>query len=354
MATKGDEPNLLRILEKSVIPQVAQAGMALVFTALPAWKSEMDLPEGMTARRTRAPGQRVPLRARRHYGGSPVLDAEWPEDQMHSARAPKLCFILAGTVEFRIADYMVQCRPGHVLPLPPGIPFADGKLSVGNNKQPHQQVCELLQMISYHGGLLCWRSRDRYDKLGRKQGIEEAFSIPYSQVSFYLHQLTSEAAARNQHRGLVCGSLLNLMLALLHRELQQLPVIKTGHINSVIAAPAAGQAEYSMAQAQEYIHHNLREPLSIDRVARFACMSRTAFTARFRAQTGKSFSDYVADRRFQEARRILTETDLATGQVAALVGLKPNRMRVLFQQRENASPTEFRRLNRKAGTINSG
>jgi AraC-like DNA-binding protein len=342
MNSRDENLSLPQVLEKSIIPWAQQGGMARIFTALPRWEREMELPPGFSVTRRDLRGPRIPVRASRFYGGATIVDAQWPEDNMHSARTPKLYFVLEGPVAMRVADYVVHCRTGHGIFLPPGIPFANDQTSLLDDTQPHRGVYELLQIMPYHGGVLCWKTQSRCDQSGNKQSLEETSSIPHSQVTFYLHYLMNEATTPNPHRRLICDSLLNIVVALLHRELQQLPTFRTGTMNPGPRPAPAEHREYSIAQAQQYIENNLRETLSIDRVARFACMSRTAFTEQFRARTGKTFAQYVTDRRFEEAKKILSGTDLAVLHVGLLVGLKPNRMRVLFQEREGCSPLAFR------------
>lgn len=344
MSLSGEQSKISLILENSILPWVARWGVSRVFVTAPQWKRGLNLPEGMKVTQRPMLGKRIPKRSGRPYGGATVVNAEWPEDQLHSARTPKLCFILAGPVAYRIADYVVHCKPGHGLLIPAGVPFANGHgLNYLDETQPNQGLCEILQILPYNGGLLCWKSRSQMDSLGMTHKSEETCSIPHSAVSFYLDRLMIEATTQNLHNRIVCNSLLNIAMALLHRELQQLPIIVTGEIDAVRDVPPSARKEYSIEQAQAYIHNNLREPLTIERVARFVCMSRTAFTEQFRLQTGKTFTEYVIEQRFQEACSILVGTDLAVRHVSSLVGLKPNRMRVLFHEREGISPTEFRR-----------
>jgi AraC-like DNA-binding protein len=332
-------------LAEQIIPRVQEKGMAEVLVACASWRaSRREWPAGMTAERRALRGPRVPVRGRRAYGSTSIVDAEWPADNLHSARTPKLCFVLTGTPAVQVADYVLHCRPGHGILLPAGTPFTKG--SHLPDEAPPQSCCEILQLMPYQGGMICWISRRRLDDAGHLQISEETCSVPRSRTPFYLHQLVEEAARSGSHQRLISDSLLQIIVALLHRELQELPVIQTGDPPFATVAVAAAHKEYSIAQAQEYIQHNLRASLSIDQVARFVCTSRTAFTAQFRADTGKTFTQYVQDLRFAEARKLLLGTDLAVRHIGSLVGLRPNRLRTLFQEREGSSPTEFRRRSR--------
>lgn len=335
--------SVLRAVADCVLPAARSQGMEKIFVAPPRWKRGLELPEGMRITRRAPVGRRVSVRGRRAYGASAVVEAEWPQDKLHSTRTPKLCFVLSGAVTMRVADYVLHAAPGHGVLLPPGTPFDDGSdLLLKETKTPHKHY-ESLMLLPYHDGLLCWVSRRRCDEKGDWHKSEDTVSVPHSQASFYIERLNAEATANNLHRKEICDGLLGITLALLHRELQELPVIRTGEISGDARFAPAASREYSLIQAEEYIRHNLREPLTIDKVARHLCLSRTTFTAQFRSATGKSFAQYVVDLRFAEAERLLRESDLAVRHVCTLVGLKPCRLRTLFQQRKGVSPTQFRR-----------
>jgi AraC-like DNA-binding protein len=339
VSTSSEEQEALAdILKTIILPQVERNGMDQTFTAPPRWQPDMDLPEGMTATRKSLRGKRVPVRGMRAYGSMAVVEASWPEDNLHSARTPKLCFILRFPTMLQVSDYVLHCRPGHGILLPPGIPFTyryDSSL-------PNQ---EMLQMMPYHGGLICWHTRHWQDAARKPHVREQSCSVPRSQAVFYINQLVEEAVRNAPRRRLVCDSLLKIMLVLLLREIWELPVLRTGEMDTMNPRPLA-QTAYSIKQVQQYIERNLREPLSIDKVARYVCMSRTVFTAWFRAKTGKSFSRYLQDLRFEEACELLRGGDLGVHHIAAAVGLKPGRLRVLFQEREGIPPLEYRRRNR--------
>jgi len=342
MVSANPHSPLVRVLENTVIPWVERDGVANIFTACPNWYAGMELPNGMTATHKTLRGKRKATRGGRAYGSTSVVDAQWPEDGLSSARTPKLCFVIKGPIALQVNDYVLHCLPGHGILLPAGIPFGGiGHLFLDQTKR-NQGICEILQMMPYHGGLICWFSHRRIDQAGKAHVQESTCSVPHSRVPFYLNQLVDESAKDQTHQQLICDSLLKIVLAFLQRELQELPVLETGEIqNTALPAPAEYRT-YSIKHAQEYIENNLREQLSIDKVARYVCMSRTVFTEGFRAKTGKTFSQYVQNRRFEEACKLLSGSDLAIKHIAAAVGLQPNRMRELFRERKGASPLQYR------------
>ena len=342
MDTSTENSTLSDVLKHSVLPLVEREGMSGIYVATPHWHPLMTLPQGMTATHKKVRGKRVAARGGRAYGTTSVVEARWTEDDLQSTRTPKLCFVINGSVAYQVHDYVLHCQPGHGILLPPGTPVTRSGNNYLDRSKQLQGLCEILQMMPYHGGLICWLSRRRFDDSPDPHVQESTCSIPHSRVPFYLNQLVDESLKDQPHQHLICDSLLKIALAFLQRELEELPILETGEIHNTDLPVPTEYRTYSIKHAQEYIENNLRESLSIDKVARYVCMSRTVFTQRFRTKTGKSFSQYVQDMRINEARKLLAGSDLAVRHVASAVGLQPNRMRSLFHKHEGLSPLQYR------------
>ena len=303
-----------------------------IFVACPKWRPDMDLPEGMNVTRKSIHGKRVPAQRGRPYGATTIEEARWPEDQLSSARTSKISFVLQFPTTLQIADYLLHCLPGQGILLPSGIPST-------NSKAPSEQPRKLLQIMPYHDGLLCWAVERWQDSSGKQRVKEHTCSIPRSQAAEFLRMLTEETQRDAPHRHTLCDSLLRILLILLLREMEELPVLHTGSLDT---ASLPSSSAYSLQLLHEYIERNLRRPLSIEKAARYAGMSRTVFTAWFRARSGKTFNRYVQDLRFEAASELLRGSDLSIYNVATAAGLHPNRMRGMFHEREGMSPLEYR------------
>lgn len=325
----------LNILEKVLLPRVNQHGMARIFVAQSHWQHRMNLPAGMSAEHSPLQGKRVSRRNKYAYGKASVIDAHWPADNLQSARVPKLFFCLSFPIEMQIADYKVRYHPGDGIFVRPGIPFP---------VRP-APVYELLQILPYRGGLTCWNTRRWKDNSGEEYVEGQSISIPHSQASFYFLQLAEEVSEKSPQSQIICDSLLKLALAILLRELRDAPVLQVENPHEVHETFSKKGQSHS-ATVLEYIQQNMKHPLSIDKVARYACMSRTIFTAWFRDKTGKTFNRYLQDLRFDAACDLLRGGDLNIQHIATAVGFKPNRMRVIFRERLGISPSEYRQKHR--------
>jgi transcriptional regulator GlxA family with amidase domain len=118
--------------------------------------------------------------------------------------------------------------------------------------------------------------------------------------------------------------------------------------------PAGEQRERFEALAHWMAEH-VSEDLSIDVLASRLAMSPRNFVRRFTASMQVTPGKYVQMLRIDEARRLLTESDLPIAVVAARCGFHSDEaMRLAFQRSLNVAPSEFRaRFQTSAGGDNA-
>lgn len=105
-----------------------------------------------------------------------------------------------------------------------------------------------------------------------------------------------------------------------------------------------------LARVIEYMSVHYAEPLSLDRLAAEACISKYHFTRLFRARVGCTPHRFLGDVRLDAARRLLASTDLPVGRIGAACGFPaPAHFSASFLARYGLSPTAFRdaRRNRR-------
>ena len=127
---------------------------------------------------------------------------------------------------------------------------------------------------------------------------------------------------------------------------------------SLVIAPHrdGGQAQYierpvppratddPISRLLEWALGRLGEPLTIDRLAAQAHLSRRTFVRAFRAATGTTPAAWVRARRLDAARRLLETTDLPVDQISADCGFgNAVTLRQNFAAAFSTTPTEYRR-----------
>lgn len=72
--------------------------------------------------------------------------------------------------------------------------------------------------------------------------------------------------------------------------------------------------------AQEYIHNNIEQPISVENVAEECGVSREHLSRVFKEQLGELPSDYITKRRIRQACRFLVSSNLSCKEIAVRVG----------------------------------
>lgn len=98
--------------------------------------------------------------------------------------------------------------------------------------------------------------------------------------------------------------------------------------------------------AADYIDEHFTDPnLSIDAIAGAADKSANYTRSIFKQCKGISISDYIAGRRFDEACRLLSETDMSAQDIGRKVGISSgNYFYTAFKKHTGSTPEQYRRI----------
>lgn len=92
-----------------------------------------------------------------------------------------------------------------------------------------------------------------------------------------------------------------------------------------------------------WLADNLREPLTLARIAAHASMSTRSLTRHFRSQTGTTPMQWLNRHRIRRAQELLEVTDQPVEQVGALVGFtSPTAFRTHFRHVVGVNPRDYR------------
>ena len=104
-------------------------------------------------------------------------------------------------------------------------------------------------------------------------------------------------------------------------------------------------AGWQARRALRHIHDNLGAHLRIDDVAKCTELSTSYFSRAFKATTGTSYSEYVAQARLALAKRLLLTTDKTISEIALICGLADqSHLTRFFARSEGLPPRTWRRL----------
>lgn len=96
-------------------------------------------------------------------------------------------------------------------------------------------------------------------------------------------------------------------------------------------------------KAKAYIAANLLRKVKADEVAAHVNLSENYFTALFKERTGENFSNYVLERKLDQAREMLRASDRSIAEISDLLGYEDYRsFNRAFKKATGQTPSEYR------------
>ena len=107
--------------------------------------------------------------------------------------------------------------------------------------------------------------------------------------------------------------------------------------------------KWRLRRVQDHLAANLAETISLSDLAEAAGLSLMHFAAQFRAATGCRPHDYVLQYRIEQAKQMLTGTDMTLVDVALSVGFQTqSHFSTVFKRLAGSSPARWQRQHRDA------
>ncbi len=314
---------------------------------LPPLTTNKSAPGTVTSTSSPLRGRRVavkPHAGRENVPVSSQVVAQWPDDAAQASRTAMMLCVIKGTADLRVGDHILTCGTGTFLFIPPNVPLDDGSRSHLQGRDITARGCSIMWISPAGAGIACWRCNSQGEKHSTEP-LESCYILypPANQLfETLMQELEREASATAARRALTCRPLFIALLNVILREMQSENMLQFAH-QRLDESHLEDRAD-PVGRAQEYIRSHLNQTLTIDQVARLTYLSRSQFTRRFREETGRTFNEFVTDRRLEEARYLLRTTDWNIEQICKAIGMKSSRLRSLFRQNLEASPSLFRRV----------
>lgn len=330
---------LITALDLALFP-LRRDGRAQIMVAKKTMEEfkRQKLPYDVSVAAMKRRGKRVSVRGPRNYRLSRLVQARWPGDGMLEDTVPALVYAYRGQVDFHLEDYAVNCPQGNWMFIPAGIAKPDEAhpyILDGSDRE-----CEFLWI--YPGplidiGIECFitRSTAKGNAIGQEYGTS---AIKNNDLSHLFNALSGQLM--DAHSNEVMHYLLCALLALLSHELRQGRAVIpwTRHLNQPVA-----RSRDIMTEARKHVESHLHQELTIDKMARLLAVSPSTITRLFRRKTGKTFNQYLTEKRMEGAEILLRDSVLSVDEVALKVGLTYERLRILFHQKYGYAPGEHRK-----------
>ena len=138
----------------------------------------------------------------------------------------------------------------------------------------------------------------------------------------------------------------------LHELIRRLLRVHRGVCREVESLPAMRASTREelyrrLHRAKEFIAASFEEPVTIEEMARVACLSTNHFLRTFRQAFRQTPHQFLTAQRLERAQRLLLHTDLPVTEVCLSVGFESlGSFSSLFRRMLGASPEKFRRAKR--------
>jgi AraC-like DNA-binding protein len=327
---------LQQILNDKLLPWI-ESGAAERIIVAQKRMSAASVPPGVQLTYRKMQSKRVVVKNNRLYGNIRCETAKWPEDDMDEAVIPRFIYVVDGLVNFRAGNYMIGCKQGDFIMVPPGIPFYGGKPSPELLGIPDNSAL-LLWMLPFRRGFQCWLMRYENTPNKVKDSTENYLFLDH-QILQLFELLMEELLGRKD--GALCDSLCLAFVKSLLREVNEKHYFHPGPV--VMEKPVSVTGTEFIQQLEKYIGQHLDERLTLEMVSRRLYISRTQLVRRMRQETGQTFVEFLNEFRIKEAKTLLQHTEWTAHVIAEFVGLKsPAYFHALFLGQVGCTPGEFR------------
>lgn len=338
-SSNHDQDSLLHKLRdiRFLLERENEARLIVAHPTLAETKNQQLPPHIKFANKKRT-GPRISVRGSRNSSVPRMIQARWPKDGLAECTLPNLGYVVQGPAELHINDYMMYCQTGDCIFQPAGIATSDGSKPHFEDHSYFDRQCSLLWI--YPGrlngeGLECYicHSQGNAHSTGKRLWCRNHL------LAELFQGIQEECQKPNRQQGIF--HLLSALLFTLHQEINDGRAGLAPYYPTEETTSPAGHDPIRRACA--YINSHLDSNLTIDVVARYVCLSASAFTRQFKQQTGQTFNQYCTSVRMKQAAILLAETEVNILGVSRAVGLTDCRFRQLALHHWGCLPREFRK-----------
>lgn len=235
----------------------------------------------------------------------------------HTHKHVELFYIIGGRGQFLIEDRLYPVNTNHLVIINPNVTHTEVSL----NAQPLEYIVLGIDGIELtvdedHGGQFCI-----LDHFGSVE------------ISSCLRNILREIEMKQPGFEDICQAFMKILVIRLMRS--------TG-----LSLPDQTQvisANHQCAMVRRYIEQHFKESLTLDQLAEQAHMNKYYLSHTFKREYGISPIQFMLNRRLEESKYLLAETDLSMSHIAQMLGFSSlSYFSQVFRRMQNVSPLEYR------------
>ena len=235
----------------------------------------------------------------------------------HTHNHMELFYILGGKGQFLIQDQLFPVNVNNLVIINPMVTHTEVSL----NAQPLEYIVLGIEGIELATSK---NSNGQFSILDHFESVE---------ISSCLRNILREMEQKNTGYEDVCQAYMEILVIRLMRNTTL----------SVPAKPQVSSGNRQCAAVRRYIDLHFKEALTLEQLAEDAHMNKYYLSHAFKREYGISPINYMINRRIEESKYLLAETDLSMSQIAQLLGFSSlSYFSQVFRRTQSVSPMEYR------------
>ncbi len=258
-----------------------------------------------------------PLRARLLYVTAAKYEGDW-HSIAHAHAFSELFFILGGQGQFLANGQLHQVEADDLVIINPQVEHTELSLEA----KPLEYIVLGIEGLQFAG----------------KSGASDSFAAiriarASPKIRQYMTLLLEEVQQDHPGHDLVCQNLLNIILVLIlsHKQVE-ISICASRNISSECAA------------VKHFIDANFRDQLTLEDLAQAAHQNKYYVAHAFKETFGIAPIRYLTERRVDESKCLLRDTDYPVGQISSMAGFSSlSVFSQTFKRLAGLSPNEYRK-----------
>lgn len=239
----------------------------------------------------------------------------------HTHNHLEIFYIVGGKGQVLIQDQLYPVNANNLVIINPNVTHTEVSL----NAQPLEYIVLGIEGIELAIGK---NSNGRFNILDHVESVE---------IAGCLRNILREMEQKNTGYEDVCQAYMEILIIRLMRNTAL----------SVPAEPQTVSGNRQCAAVKRYIDLHFKEALTLDQLAEDAHMNKYYLAHAFKREYGTSPINYMINRRIEESKYLLVETDLSMSQIAQLLGFSSlSYFSQVFRRTQTITPMEYRQSNR--------
>lgn len=249
--------------------------------------------------------------------GSARYEGDW-HSIPHTHGYAELFYIVGGDGRFRIEDELYPVKADQLVIVNPGVLHTEE----GCDSQPMEYIVLGIEGLELS---VCKNSDGRFSILDFHGGGD---------ILTCLRHILRESQGLLEGYETVCQAYLEILIVRLMRSTSL----------AVAPVPVEKRASRQCAAVRRYIDSHYKEPITLDLLAEQTHVNKFYMAHAFKQEYGVSPIHYLGQRRIEESKYLLGQTDMSLSQISRVLGFSSaSYFSQSFQKAVGIAPIEFRK-----------